>query len=273
MTLKEFLKQFIDEKEVKKYVEELIETNKISKEDEENVMKYIIENQISEIENEFFEQFQKDLNALIYAFEYFEPNKSYFEYNMLNSIGSELVKKGKIEEAKKVYELNTKFCLMMVDCSWIAIGEVWNKLKDKELASKLLNKALDMDCRNMESSWFLEYIDVVFHKMKDLELGKKLVKKYALFLVRSDGEFEDIIPVIKEIKKLYNEKDQKEIFYEIVDYIVGDMRSQDLCKVLNEIYDKNFECEFSDVDMLDKIIKKYNDEELYEYLKNEDYIN
>ena len=161
----------------------------------------------------------------------------------------------------------------MVDCYWIAIVKVRDKLKDKELASKLLNKALDMDCRNMESSWFLEYIDVVFHKMKDLELGKKLVKKYALFLVRSDGEFEDIIPVIKEIKKLYNEKDRKEIFYEIVDYIVGDMRSYDLCKVLNEIYDKNFECEFNDVDMLEKIIKKYNDEELYEYLKNEGYIN
>ena len=57
---------------------------------------YIIENQISEIENEFYELCQKDLNALIYAFEYFESNKSYSEYNILNSIGSELAEKGKI---------------------------------------------------------------------------------------------------------------------------------------------------------------------------------
>ena len=249
LTLNEFLNQFIDKEEIK--------------EDEH----------ISEIEDEFFELFKKDLKALKYVFKQFEPNDSYAEYNILNSIGNELVKEGKISEAKKVYELNTKFCLKMVDCTWIAINEIWEKVKDRELASKIFNKALDMDCVNMQSSWFLEYFDVIFDEIKDLELGKELVEKYAMFLVRSDGKFEDMIPVIKKIKKLYNEKEQKEIFYNVIEYVIGDMREDELCKVLNAIYDKSFECKFSDADMLSEIIKKYNDEELYEYLKNEGYIN
>jgi len=120
----------------------------------------------------------------------------------------------------------------------------------------------------MEEYWFRKYISLILNELKDLNLAKSMIYKFYFFLIKDDNSFEDLISIVDDIKNFYD----KDIFYKAIEYIIGDLRENELIPVLNAIYGKDFEFESINMYELDKVILKYEDENLYKYLQKMGYI-